>query len=127
LEPRDINPLIRKRTVLLVDPSGPERELVAWATAWNEWSTPLLHKVEGINSDGLASANRVLREIRECRRQLSDPPDPELRSLWHCMLDEIWEAACSTLYGDLEPARQHVDAALGSVQEIKGILQSWLG
>jgi hypothetical protein len=112
LEPRDIPP-VKKSTP----------EIAAWVREWNAGNAHLLQLVEEVDHGGPDSAVELLQEVRECRRRLADPPDPELRSRWRRALDEIWEAACSMLYGDLGPARQHTDAALGSIQEMRRILE----
>ena len=116
----------RSQSPALSTSRGNRREIAAWAREWNERSTHLLQLIGDIDHDGLASAVELLREGGECRR-LADPPDSELRSLWHRALDEVWEAARSTLYGDLEPARRHADNALGSMQKIREVLQSRAG
>lgn len=103
---------------------GNGQEVAAWAREWTERSAHLVELVEGIDRGGLEPALELLQEVRECRR-LADPPGPELRSHWRRALDEIWEAARSTLYGDLEPARQHADAALQDVQEMRILLEAW--
>jgi hypothetical protein len=121
--PREIQSY-KKGTSGLADTSGNGDEIAAWAKEWNERNAHLLQLVEGFDRGGLDSAVELLQEVRECRRRLADPPDPKLRNCWRRALDEIWEAACSTLYGDLGPARQHTDAALGSIQEMRGILKS---
>ncbi len=100
--------------------SAPEAAL--WVRGWNERSAVLLDLLAGIDGDTLASASALLAWVRECRRSLDDPADPRLRSLCHHALDETWEAACSTLYGDLEPARRHAEAALRDVREVQEIL-----
>lgn len=98
-------------------------EAALWAREWNQQNTVLCHLLGGMDSDTLAPASALLDWVRECRRTLADPPDPRLRSLCHRALDEIWEAACSILYGDLGPARQHTDAALHHVREMEEILE----
>ena len=99
-------------------------EITTWAREWNERSAHLIELIEEIDRGGLGLAVELLREVRECRR-LADPPHTELRSRWRNALDELWEAACSTLYGDLEPARQHADEAVRKVQELRSILEVW--
>jgi hypothetical protein len=101
-----------------------EHEIAVWAREWKERSAHLIELVGEIDRGSLRPAVELLQEVRDCRR-LADPPASELRSRWRHALDEIWEAACSTLYGDLEPARQHVDAALRNVQELHSILEVW--
>jgi hypothetical protein len=91
---------------------------------WNDRSAVLLDLLAGIDGDALATASALLAWVRECRRNLADPADPRLRSLCHHALDEIWEAACSTLYGDLGPARRHADAALRDVREMRELLEA---
>jgi hypothetical protein len=100
-------------------------EIASWAREWRERSDHLAELVERVNRGGVEPAMELLQEIRECRRRLAEPPAPELRSHWRRALDETWEAACSTLYGDLEPARRHADAALGSLHEMRGMLEGW--
>jgi hypothetical protein len=114
----------RKETVVLADRRN-EQEIAVWAREWNERSAHLVELVGEIDRGSLGPAVALLQEVRECRRQLAAPPALELRSRWRFALDEIWEAACSTLYGDLEPARQHVDAALRNVREMDSILEVW--
>ncbi len=97
-------------------------EAAPWVRGWNERSAVLLDLLAGIDGDALAAASALLAWVRECRRSLDAPPDPRLRSLCHHTLDETWEAACSILYGDLEPARRHAEAALRDVQEVREIL-----
>ncbi len=102
----------------------PRRQLEAttWAREWDAQNDVLHHLLEGIDSGTLAPASALLDWVRECRRTLADPPDPNLRKLCHRTLDKIWEAGCSILYGDLGPARQHMDAALRHVREMEEIL-----
>jgi hypothetical protein len=119
LAPREIHPPIRK--------GARGREVFPWIREWNDRSARLLQLIAAIDGDGLESAAELLQEVRECRRRLIELPEPELRLRWYSTLDEIWEAACSTLYGDLGPARQHADAALGSIHEMREILESWAG
>jgi hypothetical protein len=97
-------------------------EAAPWVRGWNDRSAVLFDLLAGIDGDALATASALLAWVRECRRNLADPADPRLRSLCHHALDEIWEAACSTLYGDLGPARWHADAALRDVGEMREIL-----
>lgn len=94
-----------------------------WAKEWREQRVLLHCLLAAIDRESLTPASALLDWVRECRRTLADPPDPRLRSLCHYALDEIWEAACSILYGDLEPARQHTDAALRHVREMEEILE----
>jgi hypothetical protein len=115
----------RKETVVLADCRN-EHEIAVWAREWNERSGRLVELVGEIDRGSLGPAVALLQEVRDCRRRLADPPALELRSRWRSALDEIWEAACSTLYGDLEPARRHVDAALRNVQELQSILEVWI-
>jgi hypothetical protein len=107
---------------VLADCRNPHK-ITAWAREWNERSTHLVELIEEIDRSGPGPAVELLREVRECRLQ-ADPPVTELRSRWWNALDELWEAACSTLYGDLEPARQHADAAIRKIQELHSILEA---
>jgi hypothetical protein len=124
LKPREISPPARKGFSVLATPLVNGCEIAAWGRQWNERSAHLLELVAGIDHGSLEPAAELLQELRECRRRLADPPHPELRSLWHRALDEIWEAARSTLYGDLGPARQHADAALHHGQVMRRILEA---
>jgi hypothetical protein len=105
---------------------GNGHEITTWAREWNERSAHLIELIEEIDSGGLGPVLELLREVRECRRRLADPPVLELRLRWRSALDEIWEAACSTLYGDLDPARRHADAALRDIQELHALLEAWI-
>jgi hypothetical protein len=100
----------------------PALEAAPWVRGWNERSAVLLDLLAAIDGDALAAAAALLAWVRECRLSLEDPADPRLRSLCRHALDEVWEAACSTLYGDLGPARHHADAALRDVREMREVL-----
>jgi hypothetical protein len=108
---------------VIVDLRRQEPEAALWAREWRDRSTALYALLAAVDLESLAPASALLDWVRQCRLTLADPPDPRLRSLRHCTLDEIWEAACSFLYGDLEPARQHTDAALRCVGDMEEILQ----
>jgi hypothetical protein len=99
-------------------------EAASWVRGWNDRSAVLIDLLAGIDGDALAAAAALLAWVRECRLSLDDPADPRLRSLCHHALDETWEAACSTLYGDLGPARRHAEAALRDVREMREILEA---
>jgi len=99
---------------------------------WEEQNAVLRELLAGIDHDGdgrdgLAPVSALLERVRECRRRLADPSDAGLRNLWHRALDEISEATCASLYGDLGPARQHADAALGYLRQMQEILRVWMG
>jgi hypothetical protein len=106
-----------------MDPRSLGPEAALWAREWRDRSTALHGLLAAVDRESLAPASALLAWVRQCRLTLADPPDPRLRSLSHCTLDEIWEAACSFLYGDLEPARRHTDAALRYVGDMEEILQ----
>jgi hypothetical protein len=121
LELREIGSSFGKGAARPADPRRNGREAAAWVRDWSERSARLLKRIAGIDCDALESAAELLREVRECRRR-PEPADPVLRSLWHRALDDSWEAACSALYGDLGPARQHADNAFHRVQEMRRLL-----
>jgi hypothetical protein len=94
-------------------------ETTHWVAGWNERSAVLLDLLGDLDGNTPETASALLEWVRECRRALADPPDPRLRSLCHRVLDEIWEAAYSGLYGDLVPAGHHASAALRKVREMQ--------
>jgi hypothetical protein len=99
-------------------------EAAPWVRGWKDRSLVLIDLLAAIDGDALAAAAALLAWVRECRRSLGAPPDPRLRSLCRRILEETWEAACSTLYGDLGPARQHAEAALQDVRDVWEILDA---
>jgi hypothetical protein len=99
-------------------------EAAPWVRGWNERSLVLINLLAAIDGEALAAAAALLAWVRECRLSLDDPADPRLRSLCRRALDETWETACCTLYGDLVPARRHAEAALRAVCEMREMLEA---
>jgi hypothetical protein len=95
-----------------------------WARDWRDRSAALLALLAAVDREAPESASALLAWVRHCRLTLPDPPDLKLRNLRSGTLDEVWEAARSILYGDLEPARLHTDAALRCVRDIDEFLQA---
>lgn len=109
---------------MIANTRRPSLETAPWVRGWNERSAVLLDLLAAIDGDALTAAAALLAWVRECRLSLEDPADPRLRSLCHHVLDETWEAARSTLYGDLGPARKHAEAARHDVREMRKILDA---
>jgi hypothetical protein len=93
-----------------------------WGREWEERSLPLFELLERAELDDVPDICRVLRRVRHCRTTLSEAPTPGLHRLAVRTLDELWEAAWRTLYGDLDLADEHTAAARGHAQEIRQLL-----
>ncbi|HYO15556.1 MAG TPA: hypothetical protein VE685_20360 [Thermoanaerobaculia bacterium] len=98
------------------------RETESWTRNWEQCRTALFEFLGRIEGGDVEEAGTVLRKVRECRETWIEPPDPELRLLVHRVLDEVWEAARASLYGDLESSRQHTAAAHYLAREVQAIL-----
>jgi hypothetical protein len=75
-----------------------------WARDWRDRSAALLALLAAVDREAPESASALLAWVRHCRLTLPDPR--------------------SILYGDLEPARLHTDAALRCVRDIDEFLQA---
>jgi hypothetical protein len=61
----------------------------------------------------------LLRNVRVCRTALSPAPLPDVQKLVDRALDEIWEAARLSVYGDVQLASEHTAVARTHAQEIR--------
>ncbi|HVR98160.1 MAG TPA: hypothetical protein VMW27_16195 [Thermoanaerobaculia bacterium] len=71
---------------------------------------------------GTELLTELLRDVRTCRTTLSPAPFPNVQELVDNTLDEIWEAARLSVYGDVLLANQHTAAARAHSQEIQKLL-----
>jgi hypothetical protein len=93
-----------------------------WGREWEERSLPLFKLLEQAELGGVPDICHLLRRVRHCRTTLAGAPTPGLYLLAAQTLDELWEAARRTLYGDLNLADEHTAAAKGHAQEIRQLL-----
>lgn len=108
---------IRKEQVVLFDQHpGSDR---VWTEDWEERFGLLLSLLESIDRDDLGPIQSLLSNVRHSRELLGEVSDPSLRALLQHLLDEVWEAARGALYGDIEPARAHADAAKLYAEQVR--------
>ncbi len=92
-----------------------------WAREWEDRSTPLfdlLFRAE----HGTEMLPELLRNVRVCRTALSPAPLPRIQQLVDRALDEIWEAARLSVYGDVLQASEHTAVARAHSQEIRKLM-----
>ncbi|HYG62589.1 MAG TPA: hypothetical protein VEL74_08395 [Thermoanaerobaculia bacterium] len=93
-----------------------------WGREWEEHSLPLFELLQRAERGGVTDICQLLRHVRHCRTTLTEAPTPRLQGLAVRTLDELWEAARLTLYGDLGLADEHTAAAWGHAQKIHQLL-----
>jgi hypothetical protein len=99
--------------------AGSTFEAALWVREWNERSSHLLGLLDELDGgESLNIASELLAWVKDSRKLLGEPVDPRLRELCNQFLDEIWEAACASIYGDLGQPQSHADAALRTLREI---------
>lgn len=64
----------------------------------------------------------LLDKVRESRESVRQAPDPVWSSLAQGVLDELWEAARLSVYGDLLPAQARIGAAQDKAGELRTLL-----
>ena len=94
--------------------TAPER----WAREWEDRSIPLFDLLSRAEQ-GTEMLPELLRNVRFCRTALSPAPLPDVQTLVDRALDEIWEAARLSVYGDVLLASEHTVIARAHAQEIR--------
>lgn len=99
-----------------------QRATEAWVQEWEESSLPLFEQLRRAEHGEVSDICRLLRQVRHCRMTLTEAPTPRLQGLAVLTLDELWEAARLTIYGDLDLADRHTAAAKDHALQISQLL-----
>lgn len=89
---------------------------------WEESSEQLFRLALDKCLEEPKGCGELLDKVREIRESARQAPDPVWCNLAQGVLDELWEAARLSVYGDLLPARAHVDAAQDKAGELRALL-----
>ncbi|HEV2856154.1 MAG TPA: hypothetical protein VHC97_25420 [Thermoanaerobaculia bacterium] len=79
----------------------------------------LFELLYGAEPDNTAAAAELLAKIRELRERVRELPDSRLRALCGRLLDEVWEAACASVFGDVWSLRERTVEALVLGQDLR--------
>lgn len=66
----------------------------------------LLTLLKRAGDDDTAAASELLSRLRALRENLSLRSDPEAGPLLSALLEELWQAGCEAVYGDLGSVRE---------------------
>src|ERR1043166_4669525 len=92
-----------------------------WEREWEARSTPLFELLFSAEH-GTEILPELLRNVRACQTALSPAPFSNVQELVDSTLDEIWEAARLSVYGDVLLANQHKATARAHSREIRKLL-----
>lgn len=92
-----------------------------WAREWEDRSIPLFDLLS-LAEQGTEMLPELMRNVRACRTVLSPAPLPHVQELADRALDEIWEAARLSVYGDVLLASEHTAVARAHAQEIRKLM-----
>jgi hypothetical protein len=90
-----------------------------WTDWWSAQMDSLFELLYGAEPDNTAAAAELLAKVRELREKARELPDPQLRALSERVLDEVWEAACASVFGDVCSLRERTVEALVLGQHLR--------
>jgi hypothetical protein len=99
-----------------------ESQLSGPARSWESAIDELLALLRRAERESSAVAAELLARIRQLREAVNELPDPALRSLTRRLLDEIWEAARASVYGDIESVRERTERVRELAQRVRELL-----